>query len=164
MRRLIMLSTLVVVLASAATAGAGGWATVGIDPLPDGVEAGGTWNTNITIRQHGQTPLDGLSPAVTIFEEKGATDVFSATSTGDPGVYAASVVFPEAGRWNVVVDSGFGESRLTYGPVLVEAPAPAGGTSPVPTAGVLAIVAALALVAVGVFGVRRVRRLGPAGC
>jgi hypothetical protein len=162
MRKLIVLSALAAALASAATAGAGGWATVGIDPLPDGVEAGGTWNTEITIRQHGQTPLDGLSPAVTIFEDGGATDMFSATPTGEPGVYAASVVFPEAGSWNVVVDSGFGDSRLTYGPVTVDAGSPGGSTSPVLTTGLVAVGAALALVAIGVFGVRRLRRLTPA--
>lgn len=162
MRKLIVLSALVAALASAATVGAGGWATVGIDPLPDGVEAGGTWNTEITIRQHGRTPLDGLSPAVTIFEDGGATDVFSATPTGEPGVYAASVVFPEAGSWNVVVDSGFGDSRLTYGPVTVDAGSPGGSTSPIPATGLLAVGAALALVAIGVFGVRRLRRLTPA--
>ena len=66
MRYLIVLSALVVSLAASATASAGGWATVGFAPLPDGTAAGETWTPKITVLQHGQTPLGGLSPVVTI--------------------------------------------------------------------------------------------------
>lgn len=66
MRHLIVLSTLVAALAVSGAASAGGWATVGITPTADGMDAGETWNTEITVLQHGRTPLDGLTPTVTI--------------------------------------------------------------------------------------------------
>jgi hypothetical protein len=157
MRKLIVLAALAAALAVTASASAGGWATVGIDPLPDGTEAGGTWSTDITIRQHGQTPLDGLVPVVRISDEGGATHDFLAKPAGEPGVYTADVVFPEAGSWNVVVESGFGDSRLTYGPVSIVGDAPGGGSG-APTAGLLALAAALVLGAAAVVGVRRLRR------
>ena len=161
MRNLIALAALAVALGASGTALAGGWATVGIDPLPDGTEAGGTWSPDITIRQHGQTPLDGLMPVVTISDVGGASHDFLAAPAGEPGVYTADVVFPEAGSWDVVVESGFGDSRLTYGPVSIVG-APGGGGSRVPTTGLLALVAALALGAAAILGVRRLRRLTPA--
>jgi hypothetical protein len=162
MRYLIALSTLAVALAASGTALGGGWATVGMNPLPDDVDAGATWRPEITILQHGQTPLDGLAPYVRISEGGGSSQEFLATPTGEPGVYEASVTFPEAGRWSVVVDSGFGDSRLTHGPVTIDDGAPAGGDlGPFPATG-LVLVAAFALLALGALVVRRHRRLTPA--
>jgi hypothetical protein len=160
MRHLIVLSALVAALAASGAASAGGWATVGIAPLADGVDAGETWATEITVLQHGRTPLDGLSPRLTISGE-GDARTFDATPTGKTGVYEARVVFPEAGRWSVVVDSGFGDSRLTYGPVTIGA-GPTGSPGSFPVLPLAAAVAALALAAAGVVGVRRLRRLTPA--
>lgn len=162
MRYLFVLAALVFALAPA-SAGAGGWATVGMAPLPDGVEPGATWSPEITILQHGRTPLDGLSPSVTISDDGGASHSFTATPAGEPGVYEASVVFPDAGSYRIVVESGFGDSRLTYGPVTIEGGAPGGadGWSP-PTAAIALVGAALVLLAAATFGVRRLRRLAPA--
>ncbi|MGH3133304.1 MAG: FixH family protein [Gaiellaceae bacterium] len=162
MRYVIVLSTLALALAAAATASAGGWATVGMAPLPDGMDSGQTWKTEITVLQHGRTPLDGLSPTLTIRDEGGATHDFAATPTGEPGVYETSVVFPEAGSWSVAVDSGFGGSGLTYGPVSIGVD-PGGAPASFPTVPVgAAILAGLALLAAAAFGVRRQRRLTPA--
>jgi hypothetical protein len=161
MRKLIVLAALAAGLVVAASASAGGWATLGIAPLPDGTEAGGTWSPDITIRQHGQTPLDGLAPVVTISDEGGASHDFAAKPAGEPGVYTVDVIFPEAGSWDVVVESGFGDSRLTYGPVSV-GDAPGGGGSGVPTTRLLALAAAVTLGAAALIGVRRLRRLTPA--
>jgi hypothetical protein len=160
MRHLIALSALAIALVTAGTAGAGGWATVGLDPLPDGVDSGQTWKTEITVLQHGRTPLDGLSPILTI-SGQGGVRTFTATPAGETGVYEASVVFPEAGRWSVVVDSGFGDSKLTYGPVTIGA-APAGSPGSFPTLPAAAVASALALLAAAVLGVRRMRRPMPA--
>ena len=161
MRKLIVLAVLAAGLAVPALASAGGWATVGIEPLPDGTGAGGTWSPDITIRQHGRTPLDGLAPVVTITDGDGASHDFVAEPAGQPGMYTADVTFPEAGSWGVVVESGFGDSRLTYGPVSV-GEGPGGHGAGVPTAKLLALAAALGLGAAGVLGVRRLRRLTPA--
>jgi hypothetical protein len=163
MRHLLVLAALAVALAAAPAALAGGWATVGVAPLPDDVEPGATWTPRITILQHGRTPLDGLAPTVTIRDEDGTTQTFAATATGEPGVYEASVTFPAGGRWNVVAESGFGDSRLTYGPVTIDdgAGAGTGGWPSVPAGGVV-LGLALLLLAGGAIAVRRSRRLAPA--
>jgi hypothetical protein len=168
MRHLIVVATVAAALIAASAASAGGWATVGLDPLPDGVASGDTWNTNMTIKQHGVTPLTGLSPTITItLEDSGLTKQFFATETDAAGVYAASVVFPEAGQWRVVADSTFGDSRLTYGPVLIEPPAgTGGGSSGTGDSVVLPLLVGLGgliVVAAGAFAVVRQRRLNPAG-
>lgn len=163
MRYLVVLSAIAFALATATTAGAGGWATVGFAPLPDKTEAGGTWHPRITILQHGRTPLDGLSPVVTIQDvESGASHTFTATSTAEAGVYEADVVFPSSGDWRVAIDSTFGESRVSYGPVTI-APGDSGtGSQPLPILGVLAALGALALAAAAIFGARRLKKLTPA--
>lgn len=76
-------------------------------------------------------------------------------------MYEAGVVFPESGRWSVVVDSGFGDSRLTYGPVTIGAP-PTRSPGSFPVLPLAAVAAALALAGAAVIGVRRQRRLSPA--
>jgi hypothetical protein len=157
MRYLIVLSALVAALALTGAANAGGWATVGIAPTADGVGAGESWRTEITILQHGRTPLDGLTPTVTI-SGPGDARTFTASPTGKTGVYEARVVFPKAGRWSVVVDSGFGASRLTYGPVTIGA-SPTGSPGLFPVLPFAAVAAALALAVAAAMGVRRQRRL-----
>jgi hypothetical protein len=168
MRYLVAVATVVTALIASSAASAGGWATVGLDPpFPPGTGPGEPWDTNMTILQHGQTPLTGLSPTITItLEDTGRTETFAATETEEPGVYAASVVFPEAGPWTIVADSTFGESKLTYGPVLIE-PTPgtgAGGSGrDFPVLPLLALLGGLIVVGAGTFGVLRQRRLRPAG-
>ncbi len=161
MRYLIVLAALVAALATSATANAGGWATVGFAPLPDGTAAGATWTPKITVLQHGQTPLAGLSPVVTVTADE-LVETFTATETSEVGVYEASVVFPEGGDWRIEIDSGFGESTVTYGPVTI-GPGLAGEPSSFPGkfAGI-AFVAGLALLAAATFGLVRQRRLTPA--
>ncbi len=159
MRHLIVLSALVAALATAGAAAGGGWATVGFAPLPDGTAAGETWSPEITVLQHGQTPLGGLRPVVTISGDSD-TRTFTAIETSEVGVYEADVVFPTSGEWRIVIESGFGESTVTYGPVTIGSPAGAPGSSPL--APVLVALGALALTAAAAFGVVRQRRLTPA--
>ena len=160
MRVIVVLSAVVAALAVAAPASSGGWATVGFEPLPDGMSAGGTWTPTITVKQHGMTPLAGLSPVVEIYDEAGAVTRFDATETSETGVYEADVVFPTAGDWRVTIHSGFGDSHVTYGPFAIGAPV--GGVSrELPVVGLGA--ALLAFVAgVGLLVARRSRRLTPA--
>jgi hypothetical protein len=159
MRYVIVLSTLAVALAGAGAAAGGGWATVGFAPLPDGTAAGETWSPEITVLQHGQTPLGGLTPVVTISSDSD-TRTFTALETSEVGVYEADVVFPTSGEWRIVIDSGFGESIVTYGPMAIGSPTGAPGSFPL--APVLVVVGALALTAAAAFGVVRQRRLTPA--
>jgi hypothetical protein len=160
MRYLIVLSAAAAALWAAGSALGGGWATVGFAPLPDGTAAGETWAPRITILQHGVTPLTGLSPVVTISGSGGAR-TFTATETSEPGVYEADVVFPSDGAWTVAVDSGFGDSGVTYGPVTIGGPAPADPAS-FPVLPVAVLLGGIALAVAAAFGIRQ-RRLTPAG-
>jgi hypothetical protein len=163
MRVIAVLGALVCALAVPALASAGGWASVGFEPLPDGTDAGGTWKPTIFVKQHGITPLDGLQPVVMIEETgSGESTRFLATAGSKPGEYRADVVFPSAGEWRVTILAGFGDSKVTYGPVVIGESVPGGGASePLSVIGF----GALALAVLGVFGVvavRRSRRLTPA--
>ena len=115
MRKLLAaaaLSLLVLLLPSGAAAG--GFATVGLDSQPDG---GRSWQVELTILQHGRTPLDGLQPRV-IIERGSVRRGFAAKPAGRPGVYRADVVFPAPGTWRYVVDDGFTMTH-TFPPVRI---------------------------------------------
>jgi hypothetical protein len=104
-------------LVLAAPAAAGGWATAGLGPPDGGLGAGDTWNAEVTILQHGQTPLVGVSPVVKI-SKGGETHDFPAAPTGEPGVYLAKVEFPSEGSWTYQVDDGFGQTH-SFAPVQI---------------------------------------------
>ncbi len=126
MRRVLMVLPLVAVLVFAPAALGGGWATVGLDSTPAGVEPGGTWNVNITVLQHGQTPLAGVTPTVTIRNGEN-TKSFTATPTRRKGVYRAAVTFPSAGTWTYVVEDGFIANQAhSFPPVVIGATATTG--------------------------------------
>ena len=59
-------------IAAAATLrlGAGGWAVVTVDTLPESVVAATPVRLSFTVRQHGQTLVDGLQPKVTAVADK----------------------------------------------------------------------------------------------
>jgi hypothetical protein len=159
MRYLIALSVLAGALAVTGAASAGGWATVGVSSPPTGVGPGETWRPDITILQHGVTPLSGLTPIVTIREQgSGRAQEFIALETAEAGVYEAEVVFPSAGEWNVVVESGFGDSRLTFGPEMIAAGP--GGVVPdsLPALPLAAVGLFLALLVAGTLALRRHQR------
>jgi len=107
-----LLLVLALPLIAAAPAHAGGFATAGLSPTPEGVEPGQPWKVEITVLQHGRTPLDGLTPRIRI-DSKNASREFTAVPTGRTGVYRAEVVFPKAGRWDYVVLDGFND-RLPH--------------------------------------------------
>jgi hypothetical protein len=158
MRQLIALSALVAALAVVGTANAGGFATVGLSSLPAGVEPGEPWDPEITIRQHGVTPLEGLTPTLTIRNAaSGDSRDFTASATDEPGVYRAHVVFPESGSWNVAVATGWwGEGSLTAGPFAITGE-PGGGAEPgsFPTRTLLIGSALVLLLAAATLGARR---------
>jgi hypothetical protein len=129
-RRLTVVATMATVGAclAAAPASAGGWATVGVGPVPDELRPGEAWLAELTILQHGRTPLVGVNPTLTITQAgSGATRTFRATATSRPGVYRARVVFPSEGTWRYMVDDDFSQ-RHDFGPVQIggaDGPAPA---------------------------------------
>jgi len=97
-------------LVLAAPAAAGGWASAGLGPPDSGIGAGDTWNAEVTILQHGVTPLVGVSPVVKI-SKGGETHDFPAAPTGKDGVYLAKVKFPSEGSWTYQVDDGFSQTH-----------------------------------------------------
>jgi hypothetical protein len=115
-RRLAAAAALATVLLVPASAAAGGWATVGLAP-PDGIGPGETWKAELTILQHGVSPLAGVKPRV-IVTRGDARRAYAAAPTGKPGVYRAEVVFPTAGTWRYEVDDGFSATH-TFPPVRV---------------------------------------------
>jgi len=154
-------------------AGAGGFATAGLSSTPDGVAPGKPWIVDITVLQHGRTPLDGLTPRVQI-SSGDATREFAAKPTGKPGVYRAEVVFPRAGRWEYRVLDGFNDQmphtfpavRIGDGAASPAAPSPAPAPARAPGSGGTAAgwlwgAGAALVLALAVLAVDRRRRRRP---
>ena len=116
MRTLIVIAMAGLALATAGAAGSGGFATVGVSPMPPD-DAGTPWNVNLKVLQHGRTPLDGVVPMITIRNAStGETKSFTATPTGTSGMYRATVTFPSNGTWTYEINDGFTQTH-TFAPV-----------------------------------------------
>lgn len=128
MRPLAVFAAIAAALVTAGAASAGGWATVGLSSLPDGTPPGKPWDVEITILQHGRTPLADISPSVTIRNQStGEELVHVARATDRVGIYRARVIFPTAGIWSYEVYDGFtqygGAQTHTFAPVTIGAAA-----------------------------------------
>ena len=161
MKRLLIPLALLA-LAAPSSALAGGWATAGLAP-PDGVGAGDAWNAQVTVLQHGETPLVGVSPTVTIRNAStGEAKTFDAKATDEAGIYAAKVVFPSEGKWSYEVYDGFsqygGAKTHTFGSVDIGT----GGGGSLPAFGIIAIGLALVAIVFLYWLSRRVRVRAPA--
>ena len=125
MKKLLLVLAVAAVAVPAASAG--GWATVGLSSLPPaGLPANEDWPVDITVLQHGQTPLAGVTPVVRIRDDGGnVVNSFTATPTGKPGVYHATVRFPAEGSYSYEVYDGFtqygGAQTHTFKPVAIGA-------------------------------------------
>ena len=121
-RKLLPL-TFAIVLAVTLRLGAGGWAVVTLDTLPESVVASTPLRLSFTVRQHGQTLMDGLQPKVVAVAGKDQV-ASTAQPAGQTGRYVATLTFPRPADWVITVDSGFGaNSRLTLLPLPVVAEA-----------------------------------------
>jgi len=120
MKKLLLVLAVVAGVAVPA-AGAGGWATVGLSELPGNTPAGGTWDVDLTVLQHGVTPLQGVTPVITITNGGGESRQFTGTPAGKAGVYHADVVFPSSGTWSYEIWDGFSRTH-TFKPVEITAP------------------------------------------
>jgi hypothetical protein len=116
MRKLVVTVVALAVLVPA-TALAGGWATVQLSSTPKGAKAGVPWIVNLTVLQHGVTPLEGIQPQVRISQGT-LIRTFTARPTPTTGVYRARVVFPRAGTWKWSIWDGFSRTH-TYKAVKV---------------------------------------------
>jgi hypothetical protein len=174
-RRSLLLTPLALLLALLAAPAAlgGGFATAGLSSTPDCVAPGQPWKVDITVLQHGRTPLQGLTPRVRIRSGSTARE-FTATPIGKPGVYRAEVIFPKAGRWDYEVLDGFinemphtfpaveigacGNAPATPAATTATAPAPASEDGGGIAGGWLAGAGAALLLALAVLGLDRRRR------
>ena len=120
-----LLLVLAVAVVAAPVANAGGWATVGLSSLPPtGQKAGQPWPVDITVLQHGRTPLAGVTPILRVRDENGkVVSTFTATPTGKTGVYHTVVRFPGSGTYSYEVYDGFttygGAQTHTFKPVTI---------------------------------------------
>jgi hypothetical protein len=89
------------------TAHAGGWATVELGEAPSGLAAGEPWRVELIVKQHGITPLAGVTPSVRIDNGDGVVRTFAARPTDRVGTYVAEVDFPSGGTWKTRVYDGF---------------------------------------------------------
>ena len=136
MKKLLLVLAVAVVAAPAASAG--GWATVGLSSLPTGTPAGDKWSVDLTVLQHGRTPLQGIAPVITIVNTGGDQHRFVGKPTAKPGVYHADVVFPSVGTWSYEVWDDFSQTH-TFKPVEIGAPGDSFPYLPVGLAAALAL-------------------------
>ena len=143
-----LLFVLAVALVAVPAGSAGGWATVGLSSLPpSGLEANQGWPVDITVLQHGQTPIAGLTPIVRIRDDGGkVVDTFTAPATDTAGKTHVVVRFPGEGTYSYEVYDGFtlygGAQTHTFKPV--EIGAPTGSFPYLPVGIALALVLGLA--------------------
>jgi cytochrome c2 len=80
---------------------AGGWAVITLDKLPGEVVAGEPVSIGFTVRQHGRTLMEGLSPTITArLPGSSKAVVVDAVAEGDVGHYMAQLTLPEPGAWD----------------------------------------------------------------
>lgn len=138
MLRRIGLALLLGALGCPAAALGGGYATLGLQSMPKGIDPGETWKAEFLVLQHGRTPfLDG-DPSVIVRRSDGErVGTFPARLVDKSGLYRANVVFPDSGRYEYVIWDGLSQ-RHTFPPVTVgdgggdPAPAPAPADPPAP--------------------------------
>lgn len=158
-----VLAAMLLALGLVGGARAGGWAVVVLDGesaligVDRPVEAGVPFTIGFTVLQHGRTPINGITPTITL-TSGGERLTFFAEAQGGPGHYVATITLPEAGTWEWQIDA-FGPPA-TLAPITVVAPAPA----PAPAVPALApalwgalVALALAMLAVALL-VMRARR------
>jgi hypothetical protein len=150
MRTLLILTFAALALPVAALGG--GFATAGVGPPSDGLGAGDTWHAKITLLQHGITPLQGVSPTITIRGPQ--TRTFAARPTGEPGIYAADVVFPAEGSYTYEIDDGFSQVH-SFAAVRIPGPQAAPGGDGFPGWLIPPLAAAALAIAGGVALARR---------
>ena len=127
MKKLLLVLAVAVAAVAVPVASAGGWATVGLSSLPPGgLKANQPWPVDVTVLQHGQTPLGGVTPIVRVRDDGGkVVDTFTATPTGKTGVYHAVVRFPTKGTYSYEVYDGFttygGARTHTFKPIAIGA-------------------------------------------
>jgi cytochrome c2 len=144
---------------------AGGWAVITLDGLPGPATAGEPLEIGFMVRQHGQTPLDGLTPIITArLDGKGKPVTFVAEEDGEVGHYAATLILPTEGQWQWEIEAfGMPQSMpaLTVTAAAVASQSVEPAPRPAPSFDVVSLLigaAGLAGIALGMFILRSKRR------
>jgi hypothetical protein len=146
---------------------AGGWASVTITDPPADPTAGGETIFDLTVMQHGVTPVSW--PAITVVAtnaETGATVSGVAKASGAVGHYTVGLTFPTDGAWTIAFASN--DLIMEGGQTLaVSAAAPAAASQTTAAGAVdvsmLTVLLMLVLAFVGAIGVMLVRDRRAAG-
>jgi hypothetical protein len=86
---------------------AGGFAVTTFDQLPTTFRAGESYRLGYTVRQHGVTPIAGLTTRIVAQQAAtGATEIFAGTADGLAGHYAVMLRLPSEGVWLWQVEQG----------------------------------------------------------
>ena len=114
-------------LALASVAMAGGWAQVTVKDTPVDPPAGGGTPIEMSVLQHGVTPVSWPHLSVIATDEaSGAMFKTDAQAKGPEGTYVATIVFPKAGDWTLSFDSPelemSGTAAINVIPAVVAAP------------------------------------------
>jgi hypothetical protein len=127
-------------------ANAGGWSVIVLDQQPGEVQAGVPFSVGFTVLQHGETPVDGLTPKISLISAStGATAQFTARAMGAPGHYVADLTLPSGGEWTWEIDAYGPPSPMS--PIQVGAPAAAAQPAMQPAPAALPWLALAVLVA-----------------
>lgn len=104
----------------------GGWAVITVDDLPRTLPVGQPVTIAFTVRQHGVTPLEHLSPTVYLSEDRRAPEVTrEATASGPAGHYTTTVTAPRHGTWTIAIRSGFMNANVALLPIPAVTPSTA---------------------------------------
>jgi hypothetical protein len=145
-RKTGLLLALVLWLALAAGALAGGWAVITLDAPPGEIRAGQPWTVGFTVLQHGVTPVHGFADGTPVEPllvarnlDAGRRVEVVGTPTEEVGHFTAEVTFPVEGEWTWTIlpnplagDTAF--EPLTVLPAAVAAPRTTGAADEQPAA------------------------------
>ena len=88
----------------AVTAYAGGWATVTVENMPEHFVVGKPAELRLLVRQHGVSPLEGLTVAVRA-TAPGGLEARAIAKSVAKGKYIALLTVPSAGDWTIHIDT-----------------------------------------------------------
>lgn len=151
--RILVGMALLLSLAIAVPAFAGGWAVITVDDLPVNATAGEPLTIGFTVLQHGKTPTSGLSPTITFTLPKEEQFVVTAQED-ETGHYTASVTFPQEGEWewtiNAFMEQPMPAISVAAAPVVAAPSQPIAQTEALPYALIVRVLA-FGLALVGAF-------------
>jgi len=121
----------IVLLLLTAPAWGGGWAVITLDELPAQVVAGQPLAVSFAVRQHGQRLLEDLDPQISLTHAQ-TRETFAVSARpkpGEPGHYAATITFPQAGEWDWRIDAFWPPQPMPRLNVVAAAPALSAGSA-----------------------------------